>query len=64
MTSHDPEGDRINAATDAADDEFLSWCEDNDVDPEENRAYDEYEDAQSYAKDPYAYNGLRQSDFY
>lgn len=56
--------DAINARADKEHDNFLDWCDENDADPEDPNTYEEYQDAQSYAKDPYAYNGLRQSDFY
>jgi hypothetical protein len=57
------EEDARDALADADHDEFEEWCTENDADPEDPGSREEYDDSKSYAKDPYAYNGLSRSDF-
>lgn len=44
--------------------DFLRFCEEHGDDPDDPDALDAYKDAVAYAADPYAYYGLRRSDFY
>lgn len=57
------EDDYYDAKCDAKHDEFLAWCEDNDVDPEEDDAKSMYEEAEYERKHPYASRGLSEKDF-
>lgn len=45
------------------DNEILELFEDELHDEFEEKAYEKYQDEQSFKKDPYAYNGLNRADF-
>ena len=45
------------------DDDFADWCADNDIDPDEEDAWNSYKESKEELRDPYGSRGLRMSDF-
>jgi hypothetical protein len=53
----------VDAKIDREMEGFDDFCQENDLDPEDEDSLDSFKDGKEYSEDPYKYYGVKRSDF-